>query len=41
MAKKTFVIENYEHHLNLKVFKLENDITLLVVGYISLPMYEV
>ncbi len=36
LIKKGYVFKNYQQRLKLKMFKLENDITLLLVGCISL-----
>jgi hypothetical protein len=36
MTKKGYVIRNYRQCLKSKMFKLENDITLLFIGSISL-----
>jgi hypothetical protein len=39
LTKKGCVIKNYRQCL--KMFRLENDITLLLIGYISLLKHEV
>jgi hypothetical protein len=41
LTKKGCVIRNYQQHLKSKMFKLDNDITLLLVGYISPLRWEV
>ncbi len=41
LTKKGYVIKNYLQHPKLKMFKFENDITLLLVGSITLLRCEV
>ncbi len=41
LTKKGCVIKNYRQHLKSKMFRLENDITLLFLGCISLLRHEI